>query len=181
MGLNMSGDEYCYISDIAPDGIQNTVKIVDDMLTYGPTFNEHVQHVWNVLFQRCEHGITLNPQIESKGGGAPCEPMAILIQCPTVSADVLLQLGYFLVGGWWQDLHFGHRKTLHSRKTFQKHKKKCKNPLQGSTSCAASLRRGAHRMTGLGQSLRDRQSLMIGGKPRGNIPGSDCGRVSEWC
>ena len=32
-------------------------------------------------------------------------------------------------------------------------------------------------MTGLGQSLRDPQSLMIGGKPRGNIPVSDCGRV----
>ena len=29
----------------------------------------------------------------SKGGGAPCEPMAIHISCPTVSADVLLQLG----------------------------------------------------------------------------------------
>ena len=51
------------------------------------------------------------------------------------------------------------------------------NPLRGSTSCAASLHRAAHRMTGLGQSLRDPQSLMIGGKPRGNIPGSDCGRV----
>ena len=49
----------------------------------------------------------------------------------------------------------------------------------GSTSCAASLRRAAHRMTGLGQSLRDPLSLMIGGKPRGNIPGSDCGRVCE--
>ena len=32
-------------------------------------------------------------------------------------------------------------------------------------------------MTGLGQRLRDPKSLMVGGKPRGNIPGSDCGRV----
>uniref|UniRef100_A0A8C4RAK5 Phospholipase A2 n=1 Tax=Eptatretus burgeri TaxID=7764 RepID=A0A8C4RAK5_EPTBU len=32
-------------------------------------------------------------------------------------------------------------------------------------------------MTGLGQSLRDPQSLMKGGKLWGNIPGSDCGRV----
>ena len=30
---------------------------------------------------------------------------------------------------------------------------------------------------GLGQSLQDPQSLMIGGKPGGNIPGSDCGRM----
>ena len=58
-----------------------------------------------------------------------------------------------------------------------KAKIKSENPLCGSTSCAASLCRAAHRMTGLGQSLRDPQSLMIGGKPRGNIPGSDCRRV----
>ena len=31
----------------------------------------------------------------SKGGGALCEPTAIHMLCPTVSADVLLQLGYF--------------------------------------------------------------------------------------
>ena len=38
------------------------VRVFDDMLTYGPTFNEHVQQVRNVLFRRREHGITLNPQ-----------------------------------------------------------------------------------------------------------------------
>uniref|UniRef100_UPI00358E07DA uncharacterized protein n=1 Tax=Myxine glutinosa TaxID=7769 RepID=UPI00358E07DA len=32
------------------------------MLTYGPTFNEHVQQVRNVLLRCREHGITLNPQ-----------------------------------------------------------------------------------------------------------------------
>ena len=32
-------------------------------------------------------------------------------------------------------------------------------------------------MTGLGQSLRNPHSLMIGGKSRGNLPGSDCGGV----
>ena len=113
----------------------------------------------------------------SKGGGAPREPTAIHIYCPTVSADVLLQFGYFLLGGWWQNLHFGHRKTLNSAK-HTKSKKKSEIPLHGSTSCAASLRRAAHRMTGLGQSLRDPKSLM-GGKPRGNLPGSDCGRVCQ--
>ena len=65
--------------------------------------------------------------------------------------------------------------TLHSAK--HKNAKKSENPFRGSTSCAASLRRAAHRMTGLEQSLRDPQSLMIGGKPQSNIPGSDCGRV----
>ena len=34
-------------------------------------------------------------------------------------------------------------------------------------------------MTGLGQSLWDSHSLMIGGKPRGNLPGSDCGSVRQ--
>ena len=72
-------------------------------------------------------------------------------------------------------MHSGHRKTLHSAK--HKNAKKSENPLCGSTSCAISLCRAAHRMMGLGQSLRDPQSLMIGGKPQGNIPGSDCGRV----
>ena len=32
----------------------------------------------------------------SKGGGAYCEPTTIHIECPTVSVDVLLQLGHFL-------------------------------------------------------------------------------------
>ena len=51
-----------------------------------------------------------------KGGGAPCEPTAIHISCSTVCAFVLLQLGYYLFRGWWQNLHSGNRKTLHSAK-----------------------------------------------------------------
>ena len=45
------------------------------------------------------------------------------ISSAQLSADVLLQLGYFLFGVWWQDLHSGHRKTLHSAK----HSKNTKN------------------------------------------------------
>ena len=43
----------------------------------------------------------------SKGGEALCEPTAIIhIQYPTVSVDILLQLGFFFsLGGWKQDLH----------------------------------------------------------------------------
>ena len=92
-----------------------------------------------------------------------------------MSVDVLLQLGYFLLGGWWQALHSGHRKSLYSAK--HKNAQESEYPLCGSTSCAASHRRAAHPMTGLWQSLWDPKSLMIGGKLRGNIPGSDCGRV----
>ena len=36
----------------------------------------------------------------SKSGGVPCKATAIHIYSPTVSVDVLLQLGYFLLGGW---------------------------------------------------------------------------------
>ena len=41
-----------------------------------------------------------------------------------VSADIFLELGYFLLGGWSQDLHSGHRKTLHSAKPTKSIKKK---------------------------------------------------------
>ena len=72
-------------------------------------------------------------------------------------------------------MHYSHRKPLH----FAKHKntKKSENPLRGSTSSADSLRRAAHQMTGLGQSLRDPHSLRIGGKAQGKLPGSDCSGV----
>ena len=74
-------------------------------------------------------------------------------------------------------MHSGHRKTLHSAK--HNNAKKSENPLCESISCAAALRRAAHQMTGLGQSLWDPQSLIIGGKPRGNLPVSDCSRVCQ--
>ena len=82
----------------------------------------------------------------------------------------------FFFRGWWQDLHFGHHKTLHSAKLI-KNANIIENPLRGSTSCAAFLCRAAHWMMGFGQSLWDADSLIIGGKPQGNLPGSDCGRV----
>ena len=85
--------------------------------------------------------------------------------------------GTFL-GGWWQDLHSSHRKPIHSTK-LTKNAKKTENPLCRSTSCVATLCRATHRMMGLGQSLRDSHSLMIGGKTRGNLPGLDCGSVCQ--
>ena len=70
-------------------------------------------------------------------------------------------------------MHSAHSKTLHSAKPTTV--RTSENPLHGSTSCAAALRRAAHRMTGSKQTLRDPHSLMIGGKPWGKLPGSDCG------
>ena len=83
-------------------------------------------------------------------------------------------VGLPFIGGWWQDFHSGHHKTLHSANPTNA--KKTENPLRGSTFCAAALRRAAHRMMGLRQSLREPHSLMIG-KAWGKLPGSDCGRV----
>ena len=79
----------------------------------------------------------------SKGGGAPYEPMAIHISCPTVSVDILLQLGNLymrrLVAGF--ALHL-HSKNHSFHKTYKKHeKKKSENPLCRSTSCAAAVHR----------------------------------------
>ena len=79
------------------------------------------------------------------------------------------------LGGWWQDVHSCHHKTLHSAKPTNA--KKTENPLRENTFCAAALRRAAHQMTRLGQSLRDPHSLMMGGKARDKFPGSDCGGV----
>ena len=73
-------------------------------------------------------------------------------------------------------MYSGHCKTLHSAK-HKKTIKKIENPLRGSTSDAAALRWAAHRMTVLGQIVWDPHSLMMGGKPRGNLPGSDSGRA----
>ena len=85
----------------------------------------------------------------SNGEEAPCEPTPIHIWCPTASVDIALQLGYlFLEVG-------GRICTLATLNHFILQKaKKTENPLRGSTSCAAALRRAAHQMTGLGQSLR---------------------------
>ena len=64
MGLNATGDEYNRRSDEAVGGFLNTVKVVDDLLVYEETFEEHVERVRNML-QRCrEHQITLSSGIK---------------------------------------------------------------------------------------------------------------------
>ena len=81
-------------------------------------------------------------------------------------------VGLLCFGGWWQDLHSAHCKTLHSTKPTDVNKSE--NRLHESTSYAAALCRAAHRMTGLGQSLQDPHSLMMGGKALGKLSVSDC-------
>lgn len=60
MGLSSSGDEYNQRGDQALAGLQNTCKIVDDILIYSEDYSSHLKQVQDVL-RRCEeHGITLN-------------------------------------------------------------------------------------------------------------------------
>ena len=60
MGLNATGDEYNRRSDEAVGGFLNTVKVVDDLLVYEETFEEHVERVRNMLQWCREHQITLS-------------------------------------------------------------------------------------------------------------------------
>jgi hypothetical protein len=60
MGLNATGDEYNRRSDEAVGDLPKTVKVVDDLLVYEETFDEHVERVRNML-QRCrENQITVS-------------------------------------------------------------------------------------------------------------------------
>ena len=60
MGFCSSSDEACRRGDIALSGIQNIVKIVDDILVFGKN-REDIMKTSREIFKRCEqHGITLN-------------------------------------------------------------------------------------------------------------------------
>ena len=76
----------------------------------------------------------------------------LVSQLPSISSArlcLLMSCSWLtFFGGWWQDLHSGHRETLHSVKP--KNTKKTENPLHGSTSCAAGLCRAAPQMMRLG-------------------------------
>ena len=60
MGFISTGDEFCRRGDVALEGIENCVKVVDDVLVWDSTYEEHLQRVKRIL-QRCrEHKITIN-------------------------------------------------------------------------------------------------------------------------
>ena len=49
MGLSVSGDEYNRRGDDALQGCNNTVKVVDDVLVYDREYQQHLNHIWDVL------------------------------------------------------------------------------------------------------------------------------------
>lgn len=62
MGLSTSGDEYNRRGDEALEDCNNAVKVVDDVLVYDEEYQQHLNHVWEVLKQCQRNNITLNPE-----------------------------------------------------------------------------------------------------------------------
>ena len=60
MGLVSTGDEYCRRGDLALQGLDNIVKVVDDILVYDETLEDHADRLRAVLTHCRQHGITIN-------------------------------------------------------------------------------------------------------------------------
>ncbi|XP_069985567.1 uncharacterized protein [Penaeus vannamei] len=60
MGFSATGDTYCSRGDIALQGMQRCVKVVDDILLYDDDFKTHIQQVDQMLRRCRKNGITLN-------------------------------------------------------------------------------------------------------------------------
>ena len=60
MGLSSTGDEYCRRGDIAIAGLRNVEKVMDDMIVFDDSFEQHVERVRALLLRCREHSITLN-------------------------------------------------------------------------------------------------------------------------
>ena len=60
MGLSIIGDEFCRRGDAVFAGLQNFVKVVDDILIYNKDYETHLHRVYELLL-RCQWaGIMLN-------------------------------------------------------------------------------------------------------------------------
>lgn len=60
MGFSATGDAYCLRGDMALQGVEHCVKVVDDILLYDDDFPTHLQRVHQMLSRCRTHGITLN-------------------------------------------------------------------------------------------------------------------------
>ena len=61
MGLSCSGDECNHRQDIAFAGIENFVRVVDDLLLFNRTFPAHISGLCSVLQAARDAGITFSP------------------------------------------------------------------------------------------------------------------------
>ena len=62
MGLISAGDEHNRRSDDAFAGMENVVKVVEDVLIFDADFNTHVERVKSAIRRCSEHGITIHPK-----------------------------------------------------------------------------------------------------------------------
>ena len=60
MGFIATGDEFCRRGDIALEGIEKCVKVVDDVLCWDNSYSEHLNRVRSILTRCRQHGISLN-------------------------------------------------------------------------------------------------------------------------
>lgn len=60
MGFSATGDAYCHRGDVALQGLQNCVKVVDDILLFDDDLPTHLKRIHQMLSRCREHGITLN-------------------------------------------------------------------------------------------------------------------------
>ena len=60
MGLNASSDEWCRHSDVAVEGLEWCMKIVDDIIIWATTPDEMWARI-NIVLERCKsHNITIS-------------------------------------------------------------------------------------------------------------------------
>lgn len=60
MGFSATGDAYCLRGDIALQGVQRCIKVVDDILLHDEDYGSHLDRIRQVLTRCRQHGITLN-------------------------------------------------------------------------------------------------------------------------
>ena len=60
MGFAATSDSYCLCGYMALQGMENSVKMVVDILLFDDDFSTHLQRIRQMLFICCEHGTTLN-------------------------------------------------------------------------------------------------------------------------
>jgi len=60
MGFIATGDDYGLKSDIVFEGMNQVVKVVDDLAAFDATFQDHVNTVRDILTRCRRHGVTLN-------------------------------------------------------------------------------------------------------------------------
>ena len=60
MGFAAIGDAYCLRGDMALQGLQNCVKVVDDILMYDEDYPTHLRRIYDMLARCRANGITLN-------------------------------------------------------------------------------------------------------------------------